>query len=131
MRWFNSVVSPGLAEGDFVRANIMPFAITAILAAIASRTKSKAAMLVLLAWITFYMFANAIFHMTATLVMMRYCPGVITAVALYVPFCTWFGRYLTTRFRIGPDIVALIALLAGLPSYLQTYMVVFEGKRFF
>ena len=49
----------------------------------------------------------------------------------YAPFCAWFGKYLLTRLRVGPDIVALIAVLAGLPSYLQTFMVVFEGKRFF
>ena len=31
----------------------------------------------------------------------------------------------------GSTVAVVIALLAGLPSYLRTYMVVFEGKRFF
>ena len=130
-RWFNSLVTPGIGEGALLRANVVPCMFVALLAGMAVLTRWRALMLCLLAWISFFMFANAVFHVMATLALIRYSPGVVTATVLYLPFCFWFARYLITRMRIGPDIVALIALLAGLPMYLQTYMVVFQGKRFY
>jgi hypothetical protein len=77
------------------------------------------------------MFANAIYHLLATIVLRRYSPGVVTGTALYLPFFFWFVRDLRTRFRASPEIILLIVILAGLPMFLQTYMVVFKHSRFF
>jgi hypothetical protein len=85
----------------------------------------------LLAWLAHFMFANALFHVAATVVATRYTPGAATAVLLYLPFFYWFARQLITRLRVTLDIVVLITVLAGLPMLLQGYLVVFRHTRFF
>jgi hypothetical protein len=131
VQWFNSIVSPGLPEAGFLQANITPFLITALLAALAAWTQRLWLMYILLAWLSYFMFANALFHILATLALRRYSPGTVTAAVLYLPFFFWFVRDLRARFRAPPEIILLIAALAGLPMYLQTYLVIFKHVRFF
>lgn len=129
--WFNSLVPHPLSEGGFVQANIAPLAILAVLAGLAAWSRSVWAPYVLLIWLTHFMFANGLFHLIATIDLRRYSPGVVTGTVLYLPFFVWLVYYLRVRYRASPEIIALAVLLAGLPMYIQTYMVVFRHARYF
>jgi len=127
VRWYNSVVSPPISESGFVGANIQPLVITALLAAAASWIHRKEAAFLLLVWLSYFMFANAIFHVTATLALHRYCPGLITALALYLPFYLWYTRYLRTRLSMGRITIAFVSALAIGVVYLQWHKALFKN----
>jgi hypothetical protein len=129
--WFNSFMTPKLAESGFVRGNIEPLLITTVLAALVARIGRLGMAYILLAWLSHFMLANGLFHVIATLVQMRYSPGVVTATFLYLPFFAWFVSYLRTELRASSETIFLIALLSGLPMFLQTYLVVFKHSQFF
>ncbi len=129
--WFNSFVSPGMGQPDFLRANVTPFLITVLLATLTVWSGRLWIAYVLLVWLSHFVLANALFHIIATLAMLRYSPGVVTSATLYLPFFLWFVWYLHRRLRASREIILLIAALAGFPMYLQIYMVVFRHSRFF
>jgi hypothetical protein len=129
--WFNSFVSPRLGESNFWRANLTPFLITLLLAALTVWIGRLWMAYVLLVWLSHFVLANALFHIIATLAMLRYSPGLVTSVTLYLPFFLWFVWYLHRRHRASREIILLISALAGFPMYLQIYMVVFRHSRFF
>jgi len=69
------------------------FVVTAALAGVAALSCSRDAIVLMLAWLSFLMFGNAILHVGATVVLGRYSPGVITSVVLYLPFFFLFVRH--------------------------------------
>jgi hypothetical protein len=129
VRWFNSVVAQGISEADFLPSNVVPFAITAVLAAVAAYSRRRVPMLVMLLWIANFMFANAVYHIAATLVLRRYSPGVVTATFLYLPYFVWVLWYLKTRLNVWPVVLAAIVLVGGIPWFRLGYFVVFKGTR--
>jgi uncharacterized protein with HXXEE motif len=130
IRWVNSVVDHGYPDqGHFFAGNLPSIAITALIAAIAAITLNRGALLAMLAWLSYFMFANAIFHIVATVVLRRYSPGTITAAALYLPYFAWFVWYMRTR--VPTWAVAAVALIFGMPMFIQAYMIVFRGTRFY
>jgi len=131
VRWFNGVVGHGLAEHGFLQANITPLVLTLLIAVAAAWMERLPVAYLMLAWLTHFMFANAIYHIVATIVLRGYSPGTVTAALLYVPYFFWFVRYLRERYRASWDVIVLITALVGLPMYLQTYMVVFRHTRYF
>lgn len=130
MRWVNSIVDrPFPDAGHFFAGNLPSIAITAILAILAALTLNRWVLAATLAWLSYFMFANAIFHIVATLALGRYSPGTITAAVLYLPYFAWFARYLRTRVPVWT--VAAITLIFGAPMFIQAYMIVFRGTRFY
>ena len=129
--WFNSFITPKLGESGFVQGNIQPLLITTVLAALLARIGRLWMAYILLVWLSHFMLANGLFHVIATLVQMRYSPGVVTATFLYLPFFVWFVSYLRSELRASSETIFLIALLSGLPMFLQTYLVVFKHSQFF
>lgn len=130
MRWVNSVVDrPFPDQGHFFAGNLPSIAITAMIAVLAAITLNRGVLLVMLAWLSYFMFANAIFHLAATLVLRRYSPGTVTAAVLYLPYFAWFVRSLRTR--ASALAVAATTLIAGMPMLIQGYMIVFRGTRFY
>ena len=128
--WLNSVVDHGVPDqGHFFAGNLPSITITALIAVIAALRLNRSALLVMLAWLSYFMFANAIFHLVATVVLRRYSPGTITAAVLYLPYFTWFVLYLRKRFPAWA--IAAIALIFGMPMFIQAYMIVFRGTRFY
>src|SRR5580704_15237869 len=98
IRWVNSVVDHGYPDqGHFFTGNLPSIVITALIAVIAAVTLNRGALLAMLAWLSYFMFANAIFHIVATVVLWRYSPGTVTATVLYLPYFTWFVLYLRKR----------------------------------
>jgi hypothetical protein len=55
---------------------------------------------------------NALFHLGATLISHRYCPGVITSIVLYVPLTCWL-IVLALRQGLLPPAMVTTALLLG------------------
>jgi hypothetical protein len=128
--WFNRVAKPPIIADHFLSGQIPPFLITAVLAGLAAWTSKTWALLLLLVWSTHFIFANALYHVIASIATASYSPGLITAVVLYLPFFVWFMAYLRKQ-GIADWLLLLFVALFGLPMYLQTYMVSFRGMRFF
>jgi hypothetical protein len=126
MRWYNSVESAPLPESGFVTANLQPLEITVLLAAAAALIRRKGPAFLLLLWISFYMFGNAIFHVTAIVALHRYCPGLITALALYLPYYFWYTRYLRTNLSMQAVTIAMVSTLALGLVYLRWHNELFK-----
>ena len=130
MRWVNSLVEhPFPDQGHFFAGNLPSIVITALIAIAAAVTLNRGVLLVMLAWLSYFMFANAIFHIVATVYLRRYSPGAITSTVLYLPYFAWFWLYIRTR--IPAWLAAAVVLISGLPMLIQGYRIVFLGTRFY
>jgi Protein of unknown function with HXXEE motif len=125
MRWYNSVVPVPLPESGFVSRNLQPLVILVVLAVAAAWIRRKEPAFLLLLWLSYFMFANAIFHVTATVALHRYCPGLITALALYLPYYFWYTRYLRTTLSMHPVTIAVVSALAISVVYLHWHAELF------
>ena len=131
VNWFNTLVQPHISQGNFLGVNAFCFLVTLGLAAVASTYRSVGTLLAAVAWLGLLMFANALFHIVATLVHARYSPGVITAVTLYLPYFSWLVWLMRKRFGFPIYAALLISTTAGLPMFIHGYLIVFEGRRLF
>ncbi len=75
VNWFNSLVRQGITQPLFLGVNVVALLVTLALTALAAWERNLGSMLAVLAWLGFLMFANAIFHLTGTLVHGRYSQG--------------------------------------------------------
>jgi hypothetical protein len=130
-RWFNSIV-PGqpIPEAGFLAAQWTPFVAAALLGLGAAVTGSRWAALILLIWSSHFFFANAIYHLVASMALVTFSPGVVTGTILYLPFFWWLVRRLAGQGMALWALVLVVAF-ASLPALLQTYMVVFARRRFY
>jgi len=129
LRWLNSITSTPVSEGGLLAANLPSLLITAVLAAATALLRRKGPAVALLFWLSYFMFANTLFHVTATVVLRRYCPGLITAVALYLPYYLWFARYARSGLQIPSGVVVASAGLASFMVYLEWHTVIFATAR--
>jgi hypothetical protein len=128
--WLNSVTNSRIVnDGHFFAGNLPSIAITALIAVIAAVTLNRGALLAMLAWLSYFVFANGIFHIVATAILQRYSPGTITAALLYLPYFAWFVRYMRTRVPVWA--IAAVTLVFGMPMFIQAYMIVFRATRFY
>ena len=129
--WFNSIVEPDISQPLFFTVNVVAFFITVALGGALAVTRSRAVAVADLAWLGLLFFANALFHLTATVVLDRYSPGAITAACLYLPYFVLL--FVTAVRRLGvPWGVALLATVLGaLPMAAHGYLIVFRGARLF
>ena len=126
MRWYNSVVAVPLPESGFVTANLQPLEITVVLAVAAAWIRRKEPAFLLLLWLSYFMFGNAIFHVTAIVALHRYCPGLITALALYLPYYFWYTRYLRTNLSMHAVTIAIVSALGVGVAYLHWHQDLFK-----
>ena len=77
------------------------------------------------------MLANGLFHIVGTVALGRYCPGVVTATLLYLPFSVLFLRAIVRELGVQSLAVGFVAVLAGAPMYIHGYLIVFRGSRLF
>lgn len=87
--------------------------------------------LVGVAWVSFLMLANGLFHVVATVAHGRYCPGVVTGLFLYLPLSLLFLRGVVREIHVPALVVAVVALAGALPMVLHGYLIVFRGSRLF
>jgi Protein of unknown function with HXXEE motif len=129
--WFNSIVEPDISQPLFLMVNGVGFLITVALSAALAATRSSAAAVADLAWLGSVFFANALFHLTATVVHDRYSPGAITAACLYLPYFALFFAAAVKRLRISLGAALLATVLGALPMAAHGYLIVFRGSRLF
>ena len=129
--WFNAHVEPPITEELFLGVNLTGLVITVAVTALMSWSRDRAMAALAVAWLSFLMFANGLFHLLATLVEASYAPGVVTATFLYLPYFVTFGLQLLRRREIS-GLAALGAVLVGAtPMVVHGYLILFEGSRLF
>lgn len=129
--WFNAHVEPDITEASFLRVNGTAFVITVALAAVLAATRDSVTALLDLAWVAFLFFANAVFHLTATVVHRSYCPGAITAAVLYLPYFAVLFAVVLKRLRVPVSVALGVSILGAIPMAVHGYLIVFRGSRLF
>ena len=81
--WFNAHVARGITADLFWTVNATGLLITVLISLGFWTTKSTAAVVIAVAWLSFLMLTNAVFHITRALVDRGYVPGLATAIFLY------------------------------------------------
>jgi hypothetical protein len=129
--WFNSLVTPNISQRLFLLVNAAAFAITLLVALTVVVSPHPASGLLGVAWVGFLMLANGLFHIVATVVHGRYCPGAVTGALLYLPVSALFIGAVVRDLGVPPLAAAAVALLGGVPMYVHGYLIVFRGSRLF
>ena len=129
--WVNTLIYRDITLSLFLSVNLTGFVIVSGLCMLTAVTKEKVITLITLAWLGFMMFANALFHILATLVYQQYAPGTITSVILYLPFVFWYSRLLirTTGMKLITVISTLV--IGAIPMAIHGYLIIFAGSRLF
>jgi len=129
--WFNSRVTPQISQGSFLTVNAIAFVITLGIAISISASRTPLQGLVGVAWVSFLMLANGLFHLVATVAHGRYCPGVITGLFLYLPLSLLFLRGVARETHVPALVVAVVSLAGAMPMAVHGYLIVFRGSRLF
>jgi hypothetical protein len=87
--------------------------------------------LLVVAWLSFLMLTNAIFHITGAIVDRGYVPGLATAILLYLPYCGWVATQIVRHRRAAPALLAASAVLGAIPMAVHGYRILFLGTRLF
>jgi hypothetical protein len=127
--WMNVLVEPDITQGTFWRVNAVGMLITVGLAVIAALRRTEASAILTVGWLSLVMLANAMLHITGTLVHGRYSPGTLSAVALYLPFYVWYLTLVVRAHRPGAVEVVAAILLGAAPMLAHGYLIVFRGSR--
>ncbi len=131
VEWFNAHVERGITSGLFWRVNITALIITLAVVAIEWFSRSALSLCLALAWFSFLMFANALFHIVGGLVDGRYVPGLATAILLYVPFYSWLFLKGIQAKRVNVAVMIASAVLGATPMLIHGYLILFRGSRLF
>jgi hypothetical protein len=129
--WFNSLVSPPISQPLFLSVNAVAFVITVAVGLLLSASPERGPALIAVAWVGFLMLANGLFHIVATVVHGRYCPGVVTGALLYLPFSLLFVRAVAREVKLSGPAVVMAALVGAVPMFVHGYLIVFRGSRLF
>jgi hypothetical protein len=129
--WFNAHVTRGITEDLFWRVNGTALVITVLVTLASWTSRSVGAVVLAVAWLSFLMLTNAIFHITGAIVDHGYVPGLATAILLYLPYCGWVARQAVRDRRVAPGSLALAALLGAIPMAVHGYRILFLGTRLF
>jgi hypothetical protein len=129
--WFNSVVSRGITQPLFLSVNVAAFLMTLFITLLAVVSPAPGTGVVLAAWVGFLVLANGLFHLVATVVLARYCPGVVTGTLLYLPLGFVLLRAVVRELHVSGSVVATAAGLGAVPMLLHGFLIVFRGSRLF
>jgi Protein of unknown function with HXXEE motif len=129
--WFNGHVTPDITQDTFWSVNVTGLLITGVLTLGFWTTRSTASILLMVAWLSFLMLTNAIFHLIGALVDRTYVPGLISAIVLYLPYCAWVLVRVVHSRPLRPGLVGLAVVLGGIPMAVHGYRILFLGTRLF
>ena len=129
--WFNAHVARGITEPLFWTVNYTALAITIGVVILEWLSRTAASATVVIAWLSFLMFANALFHLVGALVDRAYVPGLVTALLLYLPFYIWVATNTLRTRRVSTGVVAAAAVIGALPMLAHGYLIIFRGSRLF
>ena len=131
VRWFNVHVDPDITPGLFWSVNLWGLLVTTLIVAATWSQASTLLLIVAVAWLSFLMGANAVFHLVAVAIDRAYAPGAISSAVLYGPYYTWFTARVARTGRVPPGIHAAAALAGATPMVVHGYRIVFLGSRLF
>ncbi len=131
VEWFNSHVARGITAGLFWRVNISALVITLIIVGMEGVSRSSFFLTLAMAWLSFLMLANAIFHVAGGLVDNQYVPGLATAVLLYIPYYCWLLKKAVESERVNPALLFVAVRLGSIPMLIHGYLIVFRASRLF
>jgi hypothetical protein len=129
--WFNAHVTRGITADLFWTVNATALLITVVVSLGFWATKSPAAVVLAVAWLSFLMLTNAVFHITGAILDRGYVPGLATAIFLYLPYCGWVARQVVRSRQADPGLLAAAALLGAIPMAVHGYRILFFGTRLF
>lgn len=129
--WFNAHVTPGITQESFRAVNTTGLVITVLLILGFWVIQSAASALLVVAWLSFLMLTNAIFHITGAILDGAYVPGLVTAIVLYIPYCGWVAAQLVRSRAVPTSLVAAAVVLGGIPMAVHGYRILFLGSRLF
>jgi hypothetical protein len=131
VEWFNTHVARGITSGLFWRVNISALVITIAVVGIEWLSRSAFSLSLAIVWLSFLMFANAIFHLAGGVVDMQYVPGLATAILLYLPYYSWFFMTAVKSKRVKVIGLIVATMLGSLPMLIHGYLILFRGSRLF
>jgi hypothetical protein len=111
--------------------NATALLITVLITVVYWTAGSAPAVAVVVAWLSFLMLANAVFHIAGAFVDRGYVPGLATAILLYLPYCGWVAAQVVRNRRVAPGLLATAALLGAIPMVVHGYLILFLGTRLF
>lgn len=127
VQWFNERVEPDLSWRTFVTVTSVCFVITVLIAASLSVQRDRSIGVVAVVWVGFLMFANGIVHIAASVLDGAYVPGLATAILLYLPVSLALFEAISFECKLPRSAVVTVALAAGIPMYLQGWLVLVRG----
>jgi hypothetical protein len=131
VKWFNAHVTRGITPELFWMVNLSGLAITVIVIAMQWFARSGFSMSLVVTWLSFLMFANAVFHIIGSLVDKSYVPGLITAILLYLPYFSWLLIKIVKSGQLNIRLVLGMAVLGAIPMCIHGYRILFLGSRLF
>lgn len=129
--WFNAHVARGITADLFWTVNATALLITVLVVLVYRAGESSVGVILLVAWLSCLMLANAIFHITGAIVDQGYVPGLVTAILLYLPYCGWVAAEAVRTRRVAPGLLAAAAVAGGIPMAVHGYGILFLGTRLF
>jgi hypothetical protein len=84
-----------------------------------------------IAWLSFLMLANALFHIVASFVDGSYVPGLVTAALFYLPYSFWLATKIMKSRRVKVSMLIGAAVVGAIPMVVHGYRILFLGSRLF
>lgn len=131
VEWFNAHVTRGITSRLFWSVNFIALAITILIAVVNRLAQSPAALTIASAWLSFLMFANALFHIAGAFIDGGYVPGLATAAFLYLPFYFLLMNRIVRSGQINTAILAGAVILGSMPMLIHGYRILFLRSRLF
>jgi Protein of unknown function with HXXEE motif len=119
--WFNAHVSRGITEDLFWTVNVSGLVITVFVTLLFWTTRSQAAELLVVAWLSCLMLTNAVFHITGAILDRGYVPGLPDPVSRHTPVLEDGNVVGSNLSRLeGPLLVAPLERLRHLGQHLAS-----------
>jgi hypothetical protein len=131
VEWFNAHVTRGITSETFWSVNLSGLVITLIVVGMEWLARSPFSLNLAMAWLSFLMLANAIFHILGSFVDGSYVPGLITAALFYLPYYFWLVTKIVKSRRVKVSVLIGAAMLGAMPMVIHGYRRLFLGDRLF
>lgn len=129
--WFNAHVTRAITSETFWGVNLSGLIITVALVGFDWLARSSFSLVIVVAWLSFIMPANALLHIVASVSDESYVPGLLTAIVLYLPCYCWLLIKIKKSGRLNVGHLVGAAILGSIPMLIHGYRIVFLGSRLF
>lgn len=129
--WFNAHVTRGITSELFWMVNFSGLAITVLAVGMYWFARSGFALSLVVAWLSFLMFANALFHIAGSIIDRSYVPGLITALLFYLPYYFYVLIKILQSGQLRASFMLGAVLLGAIPMCIHGYRILFISSRLF